>query len=192
MQGQIPAHIGVPDDKIRPQAAAYRQADRDRPQLNWRKAPCRRDQAVQHLSDGLLALGADTPAGLQPRAGLPLLLDAGTAWRANDSRHATLPENSCHHIPGRYRVARGGRIGPGSGGRTPGTKKPHPLETKNKRGSIRMASHRSGPTASASRIEQSGQVAGVPDRVLAGAQIGIHVSMGRELGRIQSVVPETA
>lgn len=31
--------------------------------------------------DGLLALGADTPAGLQPRSGLPSLTRAGAAWR---------------------------------------------------------------------------------------------------------------
>jgi hypothetical protein len=79
VQGQVPAHIGVLDDQIRPQTAARRQADRDRPQLNWRQAPGRRDQAAQHLSDGLLALGADTPAGLQSWAGRPSLLDTVTA-----------------------------------------------------------------------------------------------------------------
>jgi len=47
-----------------------------------------------------------------------------------------------------------------------------------------MASHLSGPTASAVQIEQSGQVAGVPDRVLAGAQVGRYLSMGREPGGI--------
>jgi hypothetical protein len=70
VQGQVPAHIGIPDDQIRPQAAACRQAGRDRPQLTWRKPPGRRGQAAQHLTDGLLALGADTPAGLQPRPAL--------------------------------------------------------------------------------------------------------------------------
>ena len=85
MQRQVPAHIGVPDDQIGPQAAACRQAGRDRPQLTWRNAAGRRDQGAQHLSDGLLALGADTPAGLQPQAGLPSLLDAGTTRCASDS-----------------------------------------------------------------------------------------------------------
>ena len=115
MQGQVPAHIGIPDDQIRPHAAAYRQAGRDRPQLTWRKAPGRRDQAAQHLTDGLLALGADPPARLQPRPGLSLLPDARTAWCASDSRHATLPGTSCHHISPTAMGRRGGRIGPGSG-----------------------------------------------------------------------------
>ena len=117
VQGQVPAHIGVPDDEIRPQAGACRQAARDRPQLNWRKAPGRRDQAAQHLSDGPLALGAHTPAGLQPRAGRPTLPDAGTAWCASDSRHATLPgEQLPSYFPGRYGGgAEEGRIGPAVG-----------------------------------------------------------------------------
>ncbi len=188
MQGQVPAHIGVPDDQIRPQAAACRQAGRDRPQLNWRKAPGRRDQAAQHLSDGLLAPGADTPAGLQPGAGLPSLLDAGTAWCASDCRHATLPGNSCHHISPAAMGAARSRPGPGRQQRgNPGTKKPCLLCTKNKEDPICMASHLSGSTASAVQIEQSGQVAGVPDRVLAGAQVGRYLSMGREPGGIESV-----
>ena len=128
MQGQVPAHIGIPDDQIRPQAAACRQAGRDRPQLNWRKAPGRRDQAAQHLSDALLAFGADTPAGLQPWAGLPSLLDAGTARCASDSRHAPLPGNSCHHIS----PAPWERPEEAGSGREPGTKKPHPLDTRTK------------------------------------------------------------
>ena len=50
-----------------------------------------------------------------------------------------------------------------------------------------MVNHLSGPTASAAQIEQAGQVAGVPDRVLAGAQIGSYLSMGREPGGIENV-----
>jgi hypothetical protein len=75
VQGQVPAHIGVLDDQIRPQVAARRQGGRDRPQLHRRQAPGRRDQAAEHLSDGLLALRPDTPAGLQSWAGRPSLLD---------------------------------------------------------------------------------------------------------------------
>ena len=102
MQGQVPAHIGVPDDKIRPQAAACRQAGRDRPQLTWHKAPGRGDQAAQHLTDGLLALGADTPAGLQPLPGLPSLLDARIARCASDSRHTTSLDQLPSYFLDRY------------------------------------------------------------------------------------------
>ena len=127
VQGQVPAHIGVPDDQIRPQAAARRQAGRDRPQLNWRKAPGRRDQAAQHLSDGLLALGAHTPAGLQPRACLPSLRDAGTARCASDSRHVTLPGSSCHHISPAAMGAARSKAGSGQQrGRQPGNKETAP------------------------------------------------------------------
>ena len=42
-----------------------------------------------------------------------------------------------------------------------------------------MASHLSGPTAWAAQIEQSGQVAGISDRVLAGAQISRHLNGSR-------------
>ena len=106
MQRQVPAHIGVPHDQIRPQAAACRQAGGNRPQLSRRKPPRRRDQAAQHRRDGLLAHGADTPAGLQPRAGLPTL-GAGTTRRDSGSGHATLPGKQPQHISPGHRAEHG-------------------------------------------------------------------------------------
>src|SRR6266536_6422514 len=156
VQGQVPAHIGVPDDEIRPQAGACRQAARDRPQLNWCKAPGRRDRADQYLSNGVLALGARTPAGLQPRAGRPTLPDAGTAWCVSDSRHATLPgEQLPSYFPGRYGGgAEEGRIGPAVE-RQPGNKKSHPLDAMTKRfelyGQPPVRSDGIGPTLSTYR-----------------------------------------
>ena len=102
MQRQVPAHIGIPDDQIRPQPAARRQAGRDGPQLTRRQAPGRRDQPAQHLTDGLLALGADTPAGLQPLPGLPSLLDARIARCASDSRHTTSLDQLPSYFLDRY------------------------------------------------------------------------------------------
>lgn len=80
MQRQIPAHIRIPHDQIRPQITPRRQARRHRTQLTWREAPSRRDQALEHLSNGPLALRGDPPAGLQPCPGSSSLRDADITW----------------------------------------------------------------------------------------------------------------
>ena len=191
VQGQVPAHIGVPDDQIRPQAGACRQAGRDRPQLTWRKTPGWRDQAAQHLSDGLLALGADTPAGLQPRAGLPSLRDAGTAWCASDSRHAPLPGNSCHHIsPAAMGAARSRAGSSRQQGGNPGITKPHPLDAReggfDLYGQPPVRSHGIG------RSDRTIWTGRWCPTASWHARRSADTSMGREPGGIESVAQETA
>ena len=80
MQGQIPAHIRIPDDQIRPQITPRRQAGRHRTQLTWRQTPSRRNEALEQLSYRPLALGGDPPARLQSCPGSSSLLDADITW----------------------------------------------------------------------------------------------------------------